>query len=93
MDVLANICIVRGFLVGRRDLFEATNRAIKGNKIKPVVTRRSSPSMRPKSKSLSNFGARPILTGGQNVPYVGTRNILGKSLSPLNRYRSSEILV
>jgi len=37
LDVLQNICTVRGLLVGSRVQFEDMNRAIEATKIKPVV--------------------------------------------------------
>lgn len=37
MVALSNLCTVRGIIVGSRDQFEAMNRAIEVNKIKPVV--------------------------------------------------------
>ncbi len=37
LDVLQNVCIVRGILVGNRVQFEDMNRAIDGMKIKPYV--------------------------------------------------------
>lgn len=40
MDALAKICNIRGLLVGSRDQFEAMNRCIEANKIKPVVDKK-----------------------------------------------------
>ncbi|EME40654.1 hypothetical protein DOTSEDRAFT_82246 [Dothistroma septosporum NZE10] len=37
LDVLTNICTVRGVLVGSRHQFEEMNRAIEANNIKPVI--------------------------------------------------------
>jgi NADPH:quinone reductase-like Zn-dependent oxidoreductase len=37
MEALSNLCNVRGIIVGSRDQFEAMNRAIEVNKIKPAV--------------------------------------------------------
>lgn len=37
LDCLANICTVRGVLVGNRIQFEEMNRAVEANGIKPVV--------------------------------------------------------
>lgn len=37
MEILENLCTVRGILVGSRDLFEDMNRAIESSDIKPVV--------------------------------------------------------
>jgi NADPH:quinone reductase-like Zn-dependent oxidoreductase len=37
LDVLQNVCLVRGILVGSRVQFEDMNRAIDGKKIKPYV--------------------------------------------------------
>ncbi|PQE16144.1 alcohol dehydrogenase protein [Rutstroemia sp. NJR-2017a BVV2] len=37
MDTLSNVCVVRGLVVGNRLQFEAMNRAIDANGIKPVV--------------------------------------------------------
>jgi len=37
LDCLINVCTVRGILVGSRVQFEDMNRAIEGNRIKPVV--------------------------------------------------------
>ncbi|KAH9810497.1 zinc-type alcohol dehydrogenase-like protein [Teratosphaeria destructans] len=40
VDALSNICTVRGVLVGSRLQFEAMNKAIEANNIKPVVDQR-----------------------------------------------------
>lgn len=40
MDALTKICNIRGLLVGSRDQFEAMNRCIEANKIKPVVDKK-----------------------------------------------------
>ena len=40
LEVLNNICTVRGVFVGNREQFEAMNRAIEGNGIKPVVDKK-----------------------------------------------------
>lgn len=37
LDVLSSICVVRGVLVGSRHQFEAMNRSIEANNIKPVI--------------------------------------------------------
>lgn len=37
LDALSNFCTVRGLLVGSREQFEAMNRAVEANNIKPVV--------------------------------------------------------
>lgn len=37
LDALTNICTIRGVLVGSRKQFEAMNRAIEANGIKPVI--------------------------------------------------------
>jgi len=37
VDVLTNVCTVRGVLVGSRHMFEDMNRAVEANNIKPII--------------------------------------------------------
>ncbi len=39
-ECLSKLCTVRGLFVGSRDMFEAMNRAIEVNDIKPVIDKK-----------------------------------------------------